>query len=88
MCHDALYFFPDKPAALAEMRRIAGPDGRILIGHAHNALVDQGGVAGSPLAPHGYASLVPKAVMYDDADLTAAFLSGTPPATSSPAALR
>ena len=67
-CHDAFYFLPDKVGAAAAWRDLAGPRGRVLVGHAHNAAVDHG-VAGTPLAPDGYAALFPGAAMYDDAEI-------------------
>ena len=72
LCHDALYFLPDKPAVLAELRRVSH---RRLIGHAHNRLADHGDVAGTPLAPAEYAAIAAeRAELFDDAALTAACL--------------
>lgn len=72
-CHDAFYFLPDKPHVAAEMLRVAGPDGRVLVGHAHNALVDNLS-AGEPLPPAGYAALFGTPTLYDDRELTAALI--------------
>ena len=69
-CHDAFYFFPDKPHVAAEMQRLAG---RVLVGHAHNSLADNFS-SGSPLTPVGYASLFADAVLFDDRELTAALV--------------
>ena len=77
-CHDAFYFLPDKPHVAAEMQRVAGP-GRVLVGHAHNALVDNLS-AGSPLSPAGYAALFGTPLLYDDRELTAALVEGRAPA--------
>ena len=66
-CHDAFYFFPDKVAVLKSMRSLAR-GGPVLVGHAHNKLVESG-IAGSPLTPAQYADLAPDAQFYDDADL-------------------
>ncbi len=74
-CHDAFYFLPDKPHVAAEMRRVAPCQ---LVGHAHNALVDNLS-SGAPLDPAGYAALFPGAVLYDDRDLTAALVAGRVP---------
>ncbi len=75
-CHDAFYFLPDKPLVAAEMRRVsAGP---VLVGHAHNALVDNLS-AGSPLSPAGYAALFPDPLLYDDRELTAALVEARAP---------
>ncbi len=68
-CHDAFYFLPEKSRVLSSLHRLAGPRGRILIGHAHNRLFDHRGVAGSPLTPAEYVELLPNATLYDDAEL-------------------
>ena len=85
-CHDAFYFLPDKPRAVAEFARVAGPAGQVVVGHAHNRLSDHS-QAGSPLTPGEYAGLFPGAAIYDDAALTAAALTDCPPATQSVADL-
>jgi len=72
-CHDAFYFLPDKPHVAAEMLRVAGPEGRVLVGHAHNALVDNLS-AGDPLSPAGYAALFGATMLYDDQELTQALI--------------
>ncbi len=77
-CHDALYFLPSKPHVAAEMRRVAGPDGAVLVGHAHNALVDNLS-AGEPLAPVAYAALFDAPLLYDDRELTAALIEARAP---------
>ena len=83
-CHDAFYFLPGKPHVAAEMRRAgAGP---ILIGHAHNALADNMS-SGAPLSPSDYAGLFEGAVLYDDAELTAALVEARTPRAASATAL-
>ncbi len=77
-CHDAFYFLPDKPHVAAEMLRIAGPGGRVLVGHAHNALVDNLS-AGDPLSPSGYAALFGTPSLYDDRELTGALIEARAP---------
>ena len=72
-CHDAFYFLPRKPHVAAEMLRVAGPAGRVLVGHAHNALVDNLS-AGDPLPPAGYAALFGTPILYDDRELTEALI--------------
>jgi len=75
-CHDAFYFLPDKPHVAAEMRRVsAGP---VLVGHAHNALVDNFS-AGSPLPPAEYAALFGAPLLYDDGELTRALVEARAP---------
>lgn len=87
LCHDALYFLLEKRRVLSEMRRVAGASGRVLVGHAHNRLVDQRGIGGVPLTPEEYAALLPGAACYDDADFVTAFLEGKAAPARAPAAL-
>lgn len=75
-CHDAFYFFADKAPTAKRWMQLAGKNGRVLIGHAHSALVSQS-VAGTPLTPAGYNTLFPGCVAFDDADLTSSALTGT-----------
>ena len=75
-CHDAFYFLPEKPHVAAEMKRVGR--GRILVGHAHNLLVDNLS-AGSPLAPADYAALFGAPLLYDDRELTAALVEARAP---------
>lgn len=82
-CHDAFYFLPEKPHVASEMRRVAG---RVLVGHAHNALVDNLS-AGSPLSPEGYAALFEAPSLFDDRELTAALVESRAPRAADAAAL-
>lgn len=75
-CHDAFYFLPEKAHVAAEMRRVSG--GAVLVGHAHNSLVDNLS-AGSPLPPGGYAALFERPILYDDRELTAALVDARAP---------
>ena len=70
-CHDALHYLPDPARVCSELARVAP---RVVVGHAHNALVDNLS-AGAPLDPAGYAALLPGARLFSDAELTAAALS-------------
>lgn len=81
-CHDAFYFLPEKPHVAAEMLRVAGPGGRVLVGHAHNALVDNLS-AGDPLSPGGYAELFGAPMIYDDRELTQALVEARMPVPGS-----
>jgi SAM-dependent methyltransferase len=83
-CHDAFYFLPDKPHVAREMRRVAS--GPVLVGHAHNALVDNLS-AGSPMAPADYASLFGTPLLYDDRELTAALVDARAPVATTADAL-
>ncbi|MGI4943420.1 MAG: class I SAM-dependent methyltransferase [Janthinobacterium lividum] len=82
-CHDAFYFLPEKPHVATEMLRVAGA-GRVLVGHAHNALVDNLS-SGDPLVPAQYAALFGAPLLYDDRELTAALVEGRAPVPGSAA---
>ncbi len=73
-CHDAFYFFRDKPAAAAAMTRLAGLEGTVVVGHAHVA-----DPHGAPLPPQDYARLLHATVLYDDEELTRSLLERRPP---------
>ena len=75
-CHDAFYFLPEKPFVAAEMQRVA--HGPVLVGHAHNAQVDNLS-AGSPMDPAGYAALFGSPALYNDQELTAALVEARAP---------
>ena len=76
-CHDAFYFLPAKAHAVREMRRCCA--GTVAIGHAHNALAANHS-AGMSLTPSAYAALLGDCAMFDDAALTASFVSREMPA--------
>ena len=82
-CHDAFYFLPEKPGVAAEMLRVAT---RVLVGHMHNALVDNLS-AGEPLEPANYAAMFPAPDLFDDRELTAALVEARPPRKATLAAL-
>lgn len=84
LCHDALYFFDEKPHVAAELSRVGRT---VLIGHAHNARVDNFS-AGEPLEADGYAALLDDPTLYDDAELTLALLDDRPPRPSASSELR
>ena len=73
-CQDAFYFLRDKAAAAAAMHALAGPDGTVVVGHAHVA-----DPHGEPLPPAEYARLLGATVLYDDAELTTALLERRAP---------
>ena len=85
-CHDAFYFMPDKPAVVAQLRRIVGEGGGIAIGHAHNASVDNHS-AGEPLTVDDYAALLQGSRLFDDHELTSAFVERRAPVPAQAAAL-
>ena len=82
-CHDAFYFLPEKPLVAAEMLRVSN---RVLVGHMHNALVDNLS-AGEPLEPANYAAMFPAPDLFDDRELTAALVEARVPRKSTLPAL-
>ena len=73
-CHDALHYLPAKAAVCGELARAAG--GRVVVGHAHNRLVENLS-PGDPLDPAGYRDLLgPDALLVDDDELAAAVRAG------------
>lgn len=83
LCYDALYFFADKPAAVAAMHRLAG-GGTVVVGHAHVA--DRVG-SGEALTASAWADLLGTDLLYDDDELTRALLEGRSPVPAPAAAL-
>ncbi|HEY0523218.1 MAG TPA: hypothetical protein VGD08_07505, partial [Stellaceae bacterium] len=76
---DALYFLPKKLHVAAEMARIAGRGGAILVSHAHNREADNYS-SGDPLDVPGYAALfAAPVVLYDDEEMTRALVEARPP---------
>ena len=84
LCHDALYFLRDKPAAVAAMRRLAGEGGTVVVGHTH---VADRISAGEPWTARDYADLLGTGLLYDDDERTRALLEGRPPVPAPAAAL-
>jgi len=78
LCHDAFYFLPDKPHAARELRRIPGQEGSVVVGHSHNAAVDNFS-AGDPATPTRHAELFPGCALYDDEELTRSMMHGDEP---------
>ncbi|MCW2606430.1 MAG: Methyltransferase type 11 [Frankiales bacterium] len=74
LCVDALYFLRDKPAAVAAMSALGDV---LVVGHAHTP--DEVHSSGQPLTPHEYGDLLRADVLYDDDDLTSAFLERRAP---------
>lgn len=72
-CNDAFHFLANKGHVVAEMRRVIGPSGTLLIGHAHTRKFEGAG-AGEALDPQMYDALVDARAMYDDVELTRALI--------------
>jgi hypothetical protein len=85
-CHDAFYFLPDKPGIAERMQRLAGANGTVAVGHAHNAAVGNHS-AGEPLTVDGYAALFPGARLFDDEELTRSFVENRRPGPAEASAL-
>ena len=66
------------------MQRVSS--GPVLVGHAHNALVDNLS-SGQPLPPSGYAALFGQPLLYDDRELTSALIEARAPRPAAAAAL-
>ena len=77
-CHDAFYFLEPKSAILAQLRRLTGNGGRLALGHVHNSGADNLS-AGHAVSAAEVASLLPEAVVYDDAELTRALVEARSP---------
>ena len=85
-CHDAFYFLEPKAEILAALRALAGPGGRVAVGHVHNSESDNLSSGHAVSAPE-VARLFPDATVYDDAELTRALVERRPPRPAPPAEL-
>lgn len=83
-CQDAFYFLPEKDHVAGEMTRIAGENGTVIVGHAHNADAENLS-SGAPLTVRQYAVLFHEPLLYDDGELTGDLLSGGAPVARSEA---
>ena len=73
-CHDAFYFFEDKPSAYAHLRALAGEGGTVVLGHVHTRT--DAHEAGFAERLTDYRQLLPTgAALLDDVSLACAFLS-------------
>jgi SAM-dependent methyltransferase len=87
MCQDAFYFLEPKPEILQCMRKTAGEEGWLVVGHIHNA--DRPGhSAGSPVSAEEIEELFPDGLVYDDAELTRSVVEGRAPVPRPPHELR
>ena len=78
LCHDAFYFLEPKAEILASLRALAGPGGRVAVGHVHNSAADNLS-SGHAVSTADMARLFPDAAVYDDAELTRALVERRPP---------
>ena len=81
-CHDVFYFLTDKTLVAKRMRAVAGGGGAVLVGHVHNAAVENHS-AGSALTADEYAAMFSGSIMFDDAELTRALLQRRAPRAAS-----
>lgn len=79
-CHDAFYFLPEKRRVAEELKRTSR--GAILIGHAHNRHAENFS-SGAAVSVAEYAAMFDEATLYDDAELTAAFVENRQPRAQS-----
>lgn len=77
-CHDAFYFLEPKAEILASLRALAGPAGRLAVGHVHNSAADNLS-SGHAVSTADMARLFPGAAVYDDTELTQALVERRPP---------
>jgi SAM-dependent methyltransferase len=77
MCIDALYFLRDKPAVVRALRELAGDGGTVVVGHAHTPVEVHS--SGEPLTVDAYRALLGTDLVYDDDELTTAWLQARPP---------
>lgn len=75
-CHDAFYFLPQKERVAAELKRATR--NAILIGHAHNSEAENFS-SGAAISVAEYAAMFEDPVLYDDAELTEAFVENRTP---------
>jgi len=87
-CHDAFYFLEPKPTILGSLRDLLDPArGVLAISHAHNREWPNFS-AGAALTAAEMATLLPDALLYDDAELTSALIECRAPCPASAASLR
>jgi len=85
-CNDAFHFLANKGHVVAEMRRVMGVGGTLLIGNAHNRRCNDV-ASGEPLDAEMYDALVDARTIYDTAELTRALVEMRAPHAQPAAAL-
>lgn len=77
LCHDALYFLEPKAAIVARLKALA-TDGVLAVAHVHNR--DYPNMSsGAAVSADELAGLFPRALVFDDAELTHALANGRSP---------
>jgi SAM-dependent methyltransferase len=87
MCHDAFYFLEPKDEILACLRKTAGEDGWLAVGHIHNR-DNPGFSAGKAVTAEEIDELFPDGLVYDDAELTRAVIETRAPVPARAGELR
>ena len=78
LCHDAFYFLEPKAEIAARLRALTADDGLLAVAHVHNR--DAANLsAGAAVSAAELAELFRGAVVYDDAELTAALAEARAP---------
>ena len=78
LCHDAFYFLEPKAAVAAALRAATADDGLLAVAHVHNSGFPNHS-AGAAMSAEAVAALFPRAVAYDDAELTLALAQARSP---------
>ena len=78
LCHDAFYFLEPKAEIAARLREVTTDDGLLAVAHVHNRNAANLS-AGAAVTGAELAGLFPGAVVYDDAELTAALAQARAP---------
>ena len=78
LCHDALYFLEPKAAIVAGLRALVADGGQLSVAHVHNR--DAANLsAGAAVSAADLQALFPRAIAYDDAELTRALAEARAP---------
>ncbi|ACA16749.1 Methyltransferase type 11 [Methylobacterium sp. 4-46] len=86
LCQDAFYFLERKAAILGCLRRNAGEEGWLALGHIHNS-ARAGFSAGHAVSSAEIEELFPDGLVYDDAELTRALVEARAPVPAAPSEL-
>ena len=81
MCHDAFYFFDDKPSVAARLRALRTHRGMLAVSHLHNSEY-WGGSKGPAQSVEEWSELFPNAKVYAEVDLIWSLMRGTAPSAA------